>query len=64
MLGHPERVSVPAIECRGSTKGRMEIIDRAWKAVLKESVGVDRGNEAFERARMGGQRRSRGGCRQ
>ena len=52
VFGHPEGVAIPAVECRGRAERGMDIVDRAWEAVLEQTVWVDGGKQPFEVAWM------------
>ena len=42
MLGHPGGITGAAVKDGGCREGRVEVVDWAREAILKEAIGVDR----------------------
>ena len=61
VLSNPGGIAGTAVENGGCREGRVEIVDRAREAILKEAVGVDGGSYVVQGARIRGRwRRGRG----
>lgn len=61
VFGYPLRVAGTTVEGRGCGECWMKVGNRAWKAVLEETIRVNRRDNVLEARRVGRSRRS--GCR-